>query len=132
MPEECQPAIFECIRLAITASTSAALVQTGFSTLSHFIKRLQLQKETQIITTQASVLCSILADKLGDARESHRGAALQLLADLHYLCPVEVDALIHDAIKGSNARAKDTSMSWVVKVSRALSRCQAEARATVG
>jgi len=123
VPEECQPAIFECIRLAITASTSAALVQAGFSTLSHFIKRLQLQKETQIITTHASVLCSIVGDKLGDARESHRTAALQLLADLHHLCPTEVDALIHDAIKGSNARAKDTSMSWVVKVSRACSTC---------
>ncbi|KAF2849467.1 HEAT repeat-containing protein [Plenodomus tracheiphilus IPT5] len=118
VPEECQATIFECIRLAITASTSAALVQTGFSTLSHFIKRLQLQKETQVITAQSSVLCSILADKLGDARESHRSAALQILADLHYLCPTEVDTLIHEAMKGSNARAKDTSMSWVVKMNK--------------
>lgn len=119
VPEECQATIFECIRLAITASTSAALVSTGFSTLSHFIKRLQLQKETEIIATQSSILCSILADKLGDARESHRTAALQILADLHYLCATEVDTLIHDAMKGNNARAKDTSMTWVVKVSHA-------------
>ncbi|CBX99261.1 similar to gi/121748847/sp/Q0UQJ8.1/STU1_PHANO RecName: Full=Protein STU1 [Plenodomus lingam JN3] len=118
VPEECQATIFECIRLAITAATSAALVQTGFSTLSHFIKRLQLQKETQVITAQSSVLCSILADKLGDARESHRTAALQILADLHNLCPTEVDTLIHEAMKGSNARAKDTSMSWVVKMNK--------------
>lgn len=116
VPEECQATIFECIRIATTASTSAALVSTGFSTLSHFIKRLQLQKETQVITAQSSVLCAILVDKLGDARESHRSASLQILADLHYLCPAEVDTLIHDAMKGANARAKDTSMAWVVKV----------------
>ena len=62
------------------------------------------------------MLCAILADKLGDARESHRSAASQILADLHYLCPTDIDALIHDAMKGNNARAKDTSMTWLVKV----------------
>ncbi|CAO2653706.1 Nn.00g031170.m01.CDS01 [Neocucurbitaria sp. VM-36] len=118
VPESCQASIFECIRIAITASTSAALVSTGFSTLSHFIKRLQLQKETQAITSQASTLCSILQDKLGDARESHRSAASQILADLHYLCPTEVDMLVHEAIKGNNARAKETSMTWVVKMNK--------------
>jgi CLIP-associating protein 1/2 len=116
VPESCQAPIFECIRIACTAATSAALVSTGFSTLSHFIKRLQLQRETQIITSQSPILCAILADKLGDARESHRSAASQILADLHYLCPTEIDALIHDAMKGQNPRAKETSMTWLVKV----------------
>lgn len=117
VPEDCQAPIFECIRLAITASTSAALVASGFSTLNHFLKRLQLQKETQVITSQSSTLCAILADKLGDARESHRNASSSILADLHYLCPAEVETLIHDAMKGNNARAKDASMAWVVRVS---------------
>ena len=116
VPESCQAPIFECIRIAITAATSAALVSTGFSTLSHFIKRLQLQKETQVITAHSSTLCAILAERLGDAREAHRSAASQILADLHYLCPLEVDTLIHDAMKGNNARAKESSMQWVVKV----------------
>ncbi|KAF1836458.1 hypothetical protein BDW02DRAFT_646139 [Decorospora gaudefroyi] len=118
VPESCQAPIFECIRIACTAATSAALVSTGFSTLSHFIKRLQLQKETHVITSQSPILCSILADKLGDARESHRSAALQILADLHYLCPSEIDALVHEAMKGSNARAKETAMTWVVKMNK--------------
>ncbi|KNG46862.1 heat repeat-containing protein [Stemphylium lycopersici] len=118
VPESCQAPIFECIRIACTAATSAALVSTGFSTLSHFIKRLQLQKETQIITSQSPILLSILSDKLGDARESHRSAASQILADLHYLCPTEIDALIHDAVKSSNPRAKETSMLWVVKMNK--------------
>lgn len=116
VPEECQAPIFECIRIAISATTSAALVATGFSTLSHFIKRLQLQRETTVITSQASKLCALLLDRLGDARESHRTASLQLLADLHKMCPVEVETVVHSAMKGTNARAKDTSMTWLVKV----------------
>ncbi|KAL5117839.1 suppressor of tub2 mutation [Pleosporales sp. CAS-2024a] len=118
VPEECQAPIFECIRIAISATTSATLVSTGFSTLSHFIKRLQLQRETTVITSQASKLCSLLLDKLGDARESHRSASVQILADLHPLCPLEVETLIHNAMKGTNARAKDTSMTWVVKMNK--------------
>jgi hypothetical protein len=126
VPEECQAPIFECIRIAISSTTSAALVSTGFSTLSHFLKRLQLQRETTVITTQSSKLCSLLADKLGDARESHRTASLQILVDLHSICPDEVDAVIHSAMKGANARAKDTSMTWLVKV-----RCSAESRSLI-
>ncbi|KAF1913019.1 clasp N terminal-domain-containing protein [Ampelomyces quisqualis] len=118
VPDECQAPIFECIRIAISATTSAALVATGFSTLSHFIKRLQLQRETTVITSQASKLCALLLDKLGDARESHRSASLQLLADLHNLCPLEVETLVHSAMKGANARAKDSSMTWVVKMNK--------------
>jgi CLIP-associating protein 1/2 len=121
VPESCQAPIFECIRIACTAATSAALVSTGFSTLSHFIKRLQLQKETDILESQSPILCAILADKMGDARESHRSAASQILADLHYLCSTEIDALIHEAIKGANPRAKETSMTWVVKVGSPVS-----------
>ncbi|EDU48012.1 HEAT repeat containing protein [Pyrenophora tritici-repentis Pt-1C-BFP] len=118
VPENCQAPIFECIRIACTAATSAALVSTGFSTLSHFIKRLQLQKETSILTSQSSVLCAILADKLGDGRESHRTAASQILADLHYLFPMEIDALIHEAVKSTNPRAKESAMLWVVKMNQ--------------
>jgi CLIP-associating protein 1/2 len=118
VPEECQAPIFECIRVAISATTSAALVSTGFSTLSHFIKRLQLQRETQVITSHSATLCALLLDRLGDARESHRSASSQLLADLHHLCPAEVDELMHGAMKGTNARAKDTSMTWLVRMNK--------------
>ena len=51
VPESCQAQILECIRIAISAQTSAQLVTTGFSTLSHLVKRLVLQKETHIIST---------------------------------------------------------------------------------
>jgi CLIP-associating protein 1/2 len=118
VPDTCQPDIFECIRIAISATTSAALVATGFSTLSHFIKRLQLQKETHVITAHAATLCAILFDRLHDAREAHRSASSTILAELHHMCQHDVDAVIHNAIGGSNARAKETAMTWVVKVCR--------------
>ena len=34
VPESCQADILECIRIAMTAQTSAQLVTTGFSTLT--------------------------------------------------------------------------------------------------
>jgi len=77
---------------------------------------LQLQKETTVITSQSSKLLAILVDRLGDARESHRNAASQILADVHQLCPADVETVIHNAMKGTNPRAKEASMSWLVKV----------------
>lgn len=125
VPDSCQAPIFECIRLAISATTSAALVSTGFSTLSHLIKRLILQNQTAIITSQLSKLLPILLDRLGDARESHRSAASSILADLWPLSHAEVESLIRDnAIKGTNPRAKETAMQWLVKVRRAVTALQ--------
>ncbi|KAF2639559.1 ARM repeat-containing protein [Massarina eburnea CBS 473.64] len=118
VPESCQAPIFECICLAISATTSAALVTTGFSTLSHFFKRLQLQRETSVISSHSHRLLPLLVEKLGDARESHRQAAAQLLGDLHQLCHTEVDEAMHNAMKGTNARAKDVSMQWLVKMNK--------------
>ncbi|KAF2279212.1 uncharacterized protein EI97DRAFT_391888 [Westerdykella ornata] len=117
VPESCQAPIFECLRLAITTTTSAALVSTGFSTLSHFIKRLVLQNQTAVITSQLPKLLPILLERLGDVRETHRNAASSILADLWPLSHADVESLIRDnAIKGSNARAKEASMQWVVKM----------------
>jgi CLIP-associating protein 1/2 len=119
VPESCQAPIFECVRLAISTTTSAALVSTGFSTLSHFIKRLVLQNQTTIITSQLSKLLPLLLDRLGDARESHRNAASSILADLWPLSHAEVESLIREnALKGTNPRAKEAAMQWVVKVRR--------------
>lgn len=119
VPESCQAPVFECIRIAISATTSAALVTAGFATLTHFLKRLQLQKETSVITSQSNKLLAILVDRLGDARESHRYGASNILADLHQLFPAEVETVMHNAMKGTNPRAKETSMQWVVKVCHA-------------
>jgi CLIP-associating protein 1/2 len=117
VPDSCQAPIFECIRLATSATQSAALVTTGFSTLSHIIKRLNLQNQTAVIAAQLPRLLPILLDRLGDARESHRNASSSILADLWPLSHAEIESLVRDnAMKGTNARAKEASMQWVVKV----------------
>ena len=118
VPESCQADILECIRIAMTAQTSAQLVTTGFSTLSHLIKRLVVQKETHILTVYAGMLCPVLLEHLGNAREAHRSAASVLLVELYHYCHPEIDAGIHGAMGGTNPRAKETAMNWVVKMNK--------------
>ncbi|KAF9693163.1 hypothetical protein EKO04_008700 [Ascochyta lentis] len=118
VPESCQMDMLECIRIAITAQTSAQLVTTGFSTLSHLLKRLVLQKETHVITAHASQLCPVLLDRLGDAREAHRSAASVLLVELYTWYHADIDAGIHAAMAGTNPRAKETAMTWLVKMNK--------------
>ncbi|KAF3042292.1 suppressor of tub2 mutation [Didymella keratinophila] len=118
VPESCQAQILECIGIAIRDKTSAQLVTTGFSTLNHLIKRLVLQKETHIITQHTQQLAPILLDHLGNAREAHRSAASVLLVELHPYCHPDIDAGIHSAMGGSNPRAKEAAMTWLVKMNK--------------
>jgi CLIP-associating protein 1/2 len=119
VPEAAQPTIFECIRVAITSQASTTLVSSGFSTLGHLIKRLSLQHETSTIAGNAKKFLPILLDRLGDARESHRNAASQSLADFWPYCHAEVEGLVRDsAMVGHNARAKEMAMLWVVKMNQ--------------
>lgn len=117
VPDSCQAPIFECIRLAISTTTSSAhLVTTGFSTLSHLIKRLVLQSQTSVIKFQFPKLLPVLLERFGDARESHRNAVSLILADLWPLSHADIESLVHDAMKGTNPRAKESAMQWLVKV----------------
>lgn len=118
VPESCQAPVLECIRIAISDKTSAQLVATGFSTLSHLIKRLVLQKETHIIAAHTQQLCPLLLDHLGNPREAHRSAASVLLVELYPYCHADIDPGVHAAMAGSNPRAKDTAMTWLVKMNK--------------
>lgn len=120
IPESAQPATIECIRIAITAQTSATLVTAGFATLTHLIKRLMIQEEIDVLLTQRVNLLAMLLDKLGDLKEAHRQAASQALCDLWPAKQVEVEKLIREsAIQGDNARAKEAGIEWVTKVCQA-------------
>ncbi len=117
VPESAQATIFECVKLAIASQTSSSLVSAGFGTLGHLIKRLSLQDQPAVIASQSSKLFPTLLDRLGDPRENHRNAAAQSLSDLWAFNPTEVERLLRDgAMTGTNARAKDETMHWVVKV----------------
>ncbi|KAF2089571.1 hypothetical protein K490DRAFT_36968 [Saccharata proteae CBS 121410] len=117
VPDAAQAPIFQCLRIAIGSQTSTNLVSAGFSTLSHIIKRLNLQDQTAIISSQCDKLLPLLQDRLGDARESHRIAASQALVDLWPYSHEKVEQVIRDgALVGTNARAKETAMTWLLKM----------------
>ncbi|KAK7705428.1 suppressor of tub2 mutation [Botryosphaeria dothidea] len=117
VPQECTTTIFECVRLAIAAQTSSTLVSTGFSTLGHLVKRLHLQSQTQITAQQSNQLLPVLLDRLGDARENHRNAASQALSDIWPYNHAGVESIVREgALGGTNSRAKEVAMQWVVKM----------------
>ncbi|KAF1811639.1 ARM repeat-containing protein [Eremomyces bilateralis CBS 781.70] len=119
VPEPAQATIFECIRIAIGSNTSPQLVSTGFASLGHLIKRLHLQDQDNTIAAQANKLFPLLLERLGDARESHRAAASQTLADIWPYDHADVEHVIKaNALQGNNARAKETAMQWVVKMNK--------------
>ncbi|KAF2837237.1 hypothetical protein M501DRAFT_978278 [Patellaria atrata CBS 101060] len=119
VPEAAQATIFECIKIGITSQVSSSLVACGLSSLGHLIKRLQLQEQSSVIVAQGNKLLPMLLDRLGDARESHRVAAMQSLCELWtYLHDPVERAIRDDAMLGSNVRAKEMAMQWIVKMSK--------------
>jgi CLIP-associating protein 1/2 len=118
VPETAQSNIFDCIKLGITQQSSAALASSAFSTLGHLIKRLKIQDASGHAITQLSPrLFPAIHDRLGDLREPVRAAASQALIDLYPFCATEIEQLVCDeALPGTNPRAKETVMRWVVRM----------------
>ncbi|KAF2723348.1 hypothetical protein K431DRAFT_283150 [Polychaeton citri CBS 116435] len=118
VPESAQATIFECLRIAITQSTSSTIATTAFSTLGHLIKRLKIQDATGLTITQlAPKMLGPLQERLGDLREPHRQAASQCLADLYPFLQGDIEHIIRDeAIPGGNPRAKEAAMRWVARM----------------
>ncbi|KAF2456131.1 clasp N terminal-domain-containing protein [Lineolata rhizophorae] len=120
VPDGAHVHIFECIRLGIGSQVSPSLVSAGFATLGHFIKRLSVQDQTHLVAAQAGKLLPLLLDRLGDSRESHRIAASQCLTDLWPIAQEQVERVVRDsALRGTNARAKEMAMTWLVKMNKA-------------
>ena len=118
VPESAQATIFECLKLAITQQTSSQLVASAFSTLGHLIKRLSIQDASgHAIQQLAPRLFGALQDRLGDPREPIRANASQVLSELYPYLGADVERIVRDeAMTGSNARAKETAMQWVVRM----------------
>lgn len=118
VPESAQATIFECLKLAITQQASSTLASSAFSALGHLIKRLKIQDATgHSITQLAPRLIPAIHDRLGDMREAHRTAASQACMELYPFLTTEVETLVRDeAIGGSNPRAKQAGLQWVVKM----------------
>ncbi|KAK5175586.1 suppressor of tub2 mutation [Saxophila tyrrhenica] len=120
VPENGQATIFECLKIAITQQASSTLASSAFSALSHLIKRLKIQDASgHSITQLAPRLFPALHDRLGDMREPVRNAASQALTELYPFCTSDVEHIVREeAIAGSNARAKQAGLQWVLRMHR--------------
>ncbi|THW88159.1 hypothetical protein D6D15_06167 [Aureobasidium pullulans] len=120
VPDNAQPIIFECLRVALTQQASSTLATAAFTTLGHLIKRLKIQDpDGTAISQHVPKLFVALQERLGDLRENHRNAASQAFADAWHFCPQDVENIIRDeVIPTGNVRAKDAAMHWVVRMNR--------------
>jgi CLIP-associating protein 1/2 len=115
VPDACVPSLFEITRLSMT-SQHAALVNAGFSTLTHLLTRLSRQ-EPKHITKEAARTLPLVVEKLGDLKEKYRILAAQCLTTFWKSSPMEVERVVRNsAMTGKNSRAKEASMRWLVQV----------------
>ncbi|KAI9780183.1 MAG: suppressor of tub2 mutation [Candelina submexicana] len=118
VPEAAVPPIFDIVRVTLSSQHSS-LVGAGFSTLGHLLKRLNLQEQSHIITTQATKTLPYLVDRLGDHKERHRWLSAQCLTDFWLACPQDVEYSVRNtALAGKNPKAKEVSMQWLTMMSR--------------
>jgi CLIP-associating protein 1/2 len=123
VPETAQATIFECLKLAIAQQVSSSLALSAFSTLGHLVKRLKIQDTTgHAITQLAPRLFPALQERLGDLKEPIRTASSHALSELYPFLPQDVEHIIREeAMGGSNVRAKEAAMQWVVRMHREAS-----------
>ncbi|KAI9731174.1 MAG: suppressor of tub2 mutation [Cirrosporium novae-zelandiae] len=117
VPAVAIPPIFDVVRSAIN-SRSTTLQASGFSTLSHLIKRLYLQEQADLIAAQGSDTFPILTACLGDAKERVRLQAAQAFTDFWHASPGDVEHYVLSIAMNDNPRAKETSMQWLVKMNK--------------
>lgn len=117
VPEGAVPSIFESLRLSI-ASQHFSLLGAGFSTLGHFLKRLFIQEQHDLVSTQARHLYPLLLERLGDHKERVRAQAAQAFTDLWPAANADVEHyVLETALVGKNPKAREISMIWLSNVS---------------
>ncbi|KAK4554026.1 suppressor of tub2 mutation [Recurvomyces mirabilis] len=117
VPDRLQGQIFEVLRLAITQQTSSSLALSACSTLGHLIKRLKIQSAN--IDQLAPRVLPAVQERLGDLKEPVRAAASQALSELYPYLTQDIEHVVREeSIGGSNARAKEAGMQWVVRMHR--------------
>lgn len=123
VPYGAVPSIFESLRLSI-ASQHFSLLGAGFSTFGHFLKRLFIQDQHDLVSGQASHFCPLLLERFGDHKERVRAQAAQAFTDLWPAASAEVEhCVLEIALVGKNPRAREMSMIWLSNVSQVASTC---------
>ncbi|PWY94883.1 hypothetical protein BO94DRAFT_582264 [Aspergillus sclerotioniger CBS 115572] len=118
VPEDAVPSIFEALRLSI-GSQHLALLSAGYSTLGHFLKRLFIQGQHDLVALQGRHLYPLLLERLGDHKERIRAQAAQAFTDIWPAAGREVEQYVLDlALAGKNNRAKEMSMLWLANMTK--------------
>lgn len=120
VPDGAIPIVFDTLLLALS-SQHTSILASGFSTLGHFLKRLSIQNQQQLIANQARNLYPTLLERFGDHKERVRAQAAQIFTELWPTASSEVEFhVLENAMVGKNSRAKEMSMLWLSNVSLAL------------
>lgn len=115
VPETCIPQLFEGLRVA-SASQHAILANASFTALNHLFTRMSRQ-EPKFLSKEAARTLPLVIEKLGDQKDKVRALACQGLNTIYAVAPAEVERFIRNsAMTGKNARAKEESMHWLLKV----------------
>ncbi|KAK4146742.1 clasp N terminal-domain-containing protein [Dichotomopilus funicola] len=115
VPDSCILPVFEALRVA-SSSQHALLVNAGFTALNHLFTRL-VRQDPKSLTKEGSRTLPLIVEKLGDQKEKFRQLAMQALATLYKVAPVEVERSVRNiAMVGKSTRAKEASMHWLLQM----------------
>ncbi|KAJ5832108.1 hypothetical protein N7474_000419 [Penicillium riverlandense] len=118
VPEGAIPSIFETLRLALNSQHYSVLT-AGFSTLGHFLKRLFIQDQQQLVVSQARNFYPTLVERLGDHKERVRAQSAQIFTELWPAASADVEFHVLDgALVGRNPRAREMSMLWLSNMTK--------------
>jgi CLIP-associating protein 1/2 len=115
VPLDAMASSFEAIRIAISHPQQA---EGGFSTLSHLLKRLQLQNNQSIIVSLAPKTFPVLLERLSESKDRMQIRSINAFAELWNSSPTEVEEVMRDKALTAkkSSRQKQGAMMWVVKV----------------
>lgn len=115
IPDTCVASIFDSVRFSM-ASQQAVLVNAGFTALHNLLTRL-MRQEPRYLVKEAKHTLPLVIEKVGDAKEKYRILGSQTLTTFWKVTPMDVERVVKNtAMAGKNARAKETSMQWLVQV----------------
>ncbi|KAK4227891.1 protein STU1 [Podospora fimiseda] len=115
VPDVCVIPLFDALRKA-SSTQHAILVNAGFTALNHLLTRMSRQDPKWLSKDVVNTL-PLVVDKLGDLKEKFRQLALQALATMYKVAPLETERAVRNtAMVGKNPRAKEASLHFLLQM----------------
>ncbi|KAK4161286.1 protein STU1 [Cladorrhinum sp. PSN259] len=115
VPDVCVIPLFDALRKA-SSSQHAILVNAGFTALNHLLTRMSRQDPKWLSKDVGNTL-PLVVEKMGDQKEKFRQTALQCLATMYKVAPLETERAVRNtAMVGKSPRAKETSLHWLLQM----------------